>query len=60
MYWHERAMAAESYFERLTFERDELREALREYAHHKPSCSGKILEDCDCGLVAILAAGGVT
>jgi hypothetical protein len=27
MYWHERAMAAESYFERLTFERDELREA---------------------------------
>jgi hypothetical protein len=25
MYWHERAMAAESYFERLTFERDDLR-----------------------------------
>jgi hypothetical protein len=41
-------------------ERDELREALLEYAHHKPSCAGAILEDCDCGLVDILAGGRVT
>jgi hypothetical protein len=59
MYWHERAMAAESYFERLTFERDALREALRDVMNEADSITG-ITDATWARAVDILAAGGVT